>query len=305
MITPEFVVASYKAILNRAPENTEIINHWCCSDLSESDFIYALKNSKELLVRDSRVLIEEALVDQSKRKNKFLMIQTSDPTRYKDMLFESSKFNSVYATNWGWDYSFFIGLKVGCYPLHAMFNRIFLLSELIDSGFKGWVMYLDADCVITNPSYDVKEILSKQGGSKSFFFLNHHRIGEDDYRIWYVNSGFFLANLSSEFTRGVIKIWREIYTKHSNNFYSKFSKWGDIYNDQDSLHDILKSFDNINDLIIEGYLYDSFVTQFGRLEEDPSDQDISARIERIRSAGFNSYGCLFPEPVPTSARSSL
>jgi len=134
------------------------------------------------------------------------------------------------------NYEVFIGLKKGSHPWHAVFNRIYKLSELIDSGFKGWVLYLDADSYICDLDFDVLEYL---GEYARFAFIFATICDAAPY--WNINDGVFFANLGHPVCVNVVRRWRTFYDRlYSTAEYAQADKWDMVLNDQTSLHGILR-----------------------------------------------------------------
>src|SRR5258708_2102608 len=77
-------------------------------------------------------------------------LQTADPDIYYDLLYQTSKTVRLYCNRHGIRYESYIGIKRGYFAWHATFNRIFLIKELLDSGFRGWICYIDADAYVAN-----------------------------------------------------------------------------------------------------------------------------------------------------------
>jgi hypothetical protein len=291
MIHANFIRGIYLAFLNREPENVDIINSWIGSGFAEQDIVSEIGSSKESLILRYKSYLSSAAAQMPSNKSKFLIMQTSDRFRYAEMLRSSLTFNLKYANKFGWDYSVYFGIKKGMYPHHAALNRIFMLKELISQNHTGWVLYLDADFVITNHNFNIIENLDS---SKVAYFFNHHHDFHVEYKWWYVNSGVFAINLAHPLAITLVEMWGFVYEHiYTERDYMAATKWADIINDQDSLHLCLLELakhSSIERDILHGYLYDCFGHQFGRLEEDPSDGDIEARIKRIISAGENGVG---------------
>lgn len=299
-MNPDFIRGVYLALLDRLPESQTAIDTWLNSGLTENEIIYHIRSSlehkrvnyKNLLIKNcNKTYIEN---ENFSLKQKFTIIQTSDQTNYSNMLLQSFNYNLKYAQKYGWDYNVFVGLKKGNHPIHAMFNRIFILKDLLRTNYKGWVLYLDADAVITNPNYDFKEVLENLSfNSKAFYFFNHHKVDDPEFNWWYVNTGVFAINLEQAIAAHVVDLWASLYENFfSEDDFIKANKWSELINDQDALHFCLQEMDKkleIQKYIVQGNLYDCFVNQFGRLVEDPTDSDINARIERISSAGKNAF----------------
>eukprot|EP01032_Pedospumella_encystans_P020698 gene20698-23509_t len=84
-------------------------------------------------------------LELAETQHKLLIFQTCDHERYVPILQATSQTVLEYVRRWHCDYETFIGIKKGAHPWHASFNRIHKFGELMRSGFRGWVVYLDAD----------------------------------------------------------------------------------------------------------------------------------------------------------------
>src|SRR4029079_8282626 len=170
----------------------------------------------------------------SARTPEIMMLQTADADAYLPMLNESSRANKQYCSKWGIKYRSYIGLKHGKYPWHATFNRIVMLEELVSSGYKGWVFYLDADAFVYNMEFDVRSLmqdthaslLAARGGS-----TGHH---------WDINCGVFLLNLGTVAGQAIVHLWFDDLRRTPLDALYAAEDWGATPSDQDRLQDILR-----------------------------------------------------------------
>ena len=65
-----------------------------------------------------------------------ICLQTADPVDYYEMLYETSKTVRMYCKDKGIHYHCYIGIKRGYFSWHASFNRIYMVKEILDSGFQ-------------------------------------------------------------------------------------------------------------------------------------------------------------------------
>lgn len=85
-----------------------------------------------------------------------VLLQTSDAhSRHFDMLNLTSQTVRAYCELHDFHQSVFVVLKRGSRTWHATYNRIDLLCELVDSKYRGWVLYMDADAWIADLSVDL------------------------------------------------------------------------------------------------------------------------------------------------------
>lgn len=110
------------------------------------------------------------------------------------------------------------------------------------SDFRGWVFYVDADSIFSDPSWDVPSLLRKLR-EEGKFLLGHDVLDVTDSRYqWYeINDGTFAIDLASPYSREIIRAWRSLYDALSDEDYRRASSWDSIINDQDSLQAILRS----------------------------------------------------------------
>ena len=169
---------------------------------------------------------------------KLLVFQTCDHEKYVPLLQESSKTVLEYVRRWHHDYEVFYGIKHGAHPWHATFNRIYRLDELLKSGYRGWVLYLDADAYFTSFDFDVGEWLAEH----SNYGLIASRSAESAaVPYWDINAGVFFINLGHPVGRDIVFRWKNYYdVLYSEDDYVRATRWDMVLNDQTSLHGILK-----------------------------------------------------------------
>jgi hypothetical protein len=169
--------------------------------------------------------------------SEIVLMQTSDAKRYLPILQATAAVNQTYCARHNISYSQFVGIKRGFHPWHACFNRILLIKEMIDSGFKGWVFYLDADAFVADPSYDVRHLISNI--AKPIIMAPGGLTGE----LWDVNSGVFLVDLDNEIGRDLIMAWHADFMTTSEDVLRTAAEWEDVDSDQPRLHGILQRVD--------------------------------------------------------------
>lgn len=130
------------------------------------------------------------------------ILQTADFEQYAAMLALGRTFNEAYALRHGFRYHSHIGIKRGYFPWHATFNKIFLIHEWLMTGFRGWILYLDADAYVYDRDFDLisylndnsdKALIAAPGG------ISRHR--------WDINAGVLLINLNNETARHIVEDW--------------------------------------------------------------------------------------------------
>ena len=121
------------------------------------------------------------------------IIQTADPIKYAEMLKYTSGINRLYAYIHHHDFESYCGLKRGVAPVHAAYNRAYMLDEVINSGYRGWVLYLDADAYFNDLVFDVEDYLSR---NSDFSFIAAEA-GAHLSQKWAINNGIFFVNLGT------------------------------------------------------------------------------------------------------------
>ena len=254
---------------------------------------FAITNIPKVIVNSQFSNIKKA--DSNKnRSDDILILQTSDSQKYIPIINASSKFNELFCKSKGIQYQKFIGLKRGAQPHHAMFNRIYLLKELLDEGFCGWVLYLDADAIIIDPEIDLKKHFANlRESGKS---LQIHSVEGEGGRFWNVNTGVIAIDLSTPFSSKLINSWHLFYELlyQDHHYEDAMDFWDEIINDQNSLHTILMNIGE--ELVKEFCLVDKFLQQtlckqFYRSGASvmPSEETILARAEQILQLGNQKY----------------
>jgi hypothetical protein len=168
-----------------------------------------------------------------RRKPRVLMLQTSDTDIYAPMLAIGERANRAYCESQGFEYRSFVGLKRGHYSWHATYNRIPLIKEIMDEGYRGWVLYLDADAYVRDLAFDIRQIISWRSEP-----LIADTAGRDDY--WAINAGVFLLNLGDPRGRKIAATWHADFMAISDDDLVKARRWYSIASDQGLLHNLLR-----------------------------------------------------------------
>jgi len=162
------------------------------------------------------------------------MLQTADADNYKAILDLTASVNREYADKYNVEYHSYVGIKRGYHPWHACFNRIVWINELIDSGYNGWIFYLDADAYIYGQDVDVRDVIASANGKPAIFGP-----GGDKGIAWDVNDGVFLINTADERVRELMKLWLDSFMATSDEALKNAPNWEDVPSDQPRLHQIL------------------------------------------------------------------
>lgn len=275
-LTRDAVIVAYGSLFDRSPSDQEIVS------------VVGVPNIRQL--RESLIVSSEFKErirsfgyqrdPEPSPVDEIFMIQTADCIRYKEVLNITSRVNMIFAKNHNIKYWRYDGIKRGVAPLHAMYNRIFMLTELLQQGFTGWVMYLDADAFISDMSFRVRSFL--QQNNKYMMIIDETG-----------NNGFFMINLGDYDARLLILDWHARFESSvSQEFLSDVNAvWGDNPDDQAILHVCLSSYSRFNGRIkyadskLFNYLDGQFVKQAIRAFSSLApDEALQARIEWLRTA---------------------
>ena len=167
-----------------------------------------------------------------------LFLQTADQVKYKPVLELTSRTVVEYCSIHGFSYESFLGIYRGYHSWQATYNRIPLLRRIAESGFSGWVCYMDADAYIVDLHFDLRKYLSDK--DEIAFIAATDRPGQPDREFWFVNAGVFFVNLGSRYGREIIYEWAEAFERITDRELEAARKWGDVLNDQDMLQRVLK-----------------------------------------------------------------
>ena len=167
--------------------------------------------------------------------NDIIVLQTSDADRYAPMLAATAPNVREYCRRHGLGYESFVGVKRGFHAWQATFNRIPMLAELIERGFAGWALYLDADAYIQDLDFDLAAYLADKG-DRAAIFATSGVTGE----AWDVNAGVALVNLGHPLGRRLVELWAEAFAVHGEDELRAGVEWFGAGNDQDLLHQILR-----------------------------------------------------------------
>lgn len=253
-ISPDAVMWGYKLILGRNPESVDRIetgnSNQLISELAEQMIL-----CNEFKQKYQSHIVSEALskLDFDIQHNRIpfnttddvVIWQSCDREKYWPMLIETQKTIQEYCRRHPVNYEYYIGIKKGFHSIHAAYNRIYKLNELLDAGYKGWFIYMDTDAFICDFDFSFHEYLKDKG--------NYSMIVtpiSDAVPVWNINNGFFIINLAHPVSEYIIRKWKSFYDdKYNEEDYKQADKWDMILNDQTSLHAIIRN------NVIEKYLY--------------------------------------------------
>jgi len=131
-----------------------------------------------------------------------LLYQTASGTIYEQMLAATADCHGAYARANRLDFRTFIGVRRGFHPWQATFNRIEMLRDLLDQGFRGWFVYLDADAVVVQSGFDLRRYLGKRSAAALIAAP-----GGSEH--WNINAGIFFLNLGHALGRELAARWHQ------------------------------------------------------------------------------------------------
>lgn len=166
-----------------------------------------------------------------------LFMQTSDSNFYYEMLKCSSKTFRNYCFARGIFYEQYVGEKCQNMPWKAAYNRIYMLRSLLENNFSGWAFYLDADCYVKDPDFDVFKYLSDKGKYGGIFSGYLYGVPYN------INSGGFAINFDHPIGRQIVSEYIKEYEKLPKEDLDNAINWEvDVPEDQYMLHVVLKKF---------------------------------------------------------------
>lgn len=213
-----------------------------------------------------------------------LFLQTADAFRYAPMLAVTSVTVTEYCRRHGFAYESFVGLKRGTWNWQATYNRIAQYKELLDRGFTGWAIYLDADAYIHDLDFDLPRYLADKS-DRGAIFATSGVTGEH----WDVNAGVALINLGHEQGRRLVESWWNAFSRISDERLRDAREWLEADNDQDLLHQILRHDQAIGDAtLVEpmtfiNSMHARFIRQHLRAQADNFDTRFRNIVEHVRT----------------------
>ncbi len=220
-----------------------------------------------------------------------ILLQTADPFVYFDVLVASSRANRAFCERHGIAYTAFVGVKRGFHPWQATFNRIVLLQEYVEQGYRGWVLYLDADALVAALDWDIRAYLA--GKTDCAVILTP---GNEAAADWAVNAGVGFFNLSHPSCRSLIAAWSTAFARLDDATLRAAGRWDLVANDQDMLQAILRADPALRaDVFLESPARinsreASLVRQVLRVQEPSMPARIRA-IEAEAEAALRRGGC--------------
>jgi len=143
-------------------------------------------------------------MDHSATDLPIILAQEAAGFPYEQMLIETDALHRAFCHLNDIEFRSFVGVRRGWHPWQASFNRIELLHELLNDGFEGWFVHLDADAVIRSPRFDLRRYLGKRVGSALIASPSGAGMGR-----WDINDGVFFLNLGHDVGRQIARRWWE------------------------------------------------------------------------------------------------
>jgi hypothetical protein len=201
-----------------------------------------------------------------------LFLQTCDAFKYPAMLSATSQTAIEFCRRKGYSYEMFVGLKRGFWSWHAIYNRIPMLKEKTDSGFRGWIVYMDADAYITDLNFDLHDFLDQRAHHAGVFVP-----ALPDCEAWNINDGVFMINLGHEQGRRIVYLWYQAFAALSDDWLRAQRTWSEGHNDQDMIQEILR----VDPLIAAEVLID---------RTDTINSTTASFIRQALRANFDDFG---------------
>jgi len=193
-----------------------------------------------------------------------VLFTTADADRYFDMLQVTLRANRAFCLRHGIRLEAFIGIRRGIHPWQATFNRIGFLRDLLASGHRGWVIYLDADAFVAEIGFDAPAWLAERDGVAMI-----HPPGGDKGK-WDVNAGVFLWNFAHPAAREAARCWIEGFDAITDAELAADTDWSQVPDDQLLLQTVLREAPDLQAALLVddgemlGYQQSRWIKQFVR-----------------------------------------
>lgn len=164
-----------------------------------------------------------------------LLLQTADPEVYRGFLALTGHVNQVFCAAQGVGYEAHVGIARGRHPWQATFNRIPLLKARLDAGFRGWLLYLDADAYVADLGFDLQGFLAKRAHRSILGALGHNKALSD------INAGVVFFNFAHPDTAFILEEWHRLFLAEVSDemLVAGVQPWSFGPNDQDLLQRVL------------------------------------------------------------------
>jgi hypothetical protein len=164
-----------------------------------------------------------------------IFFQTADAYKYSEMLAMTSRTVIEYCRRHNYSYESYTGVKRGPHGWQASYNRIYQLQEIMDRGFRGWAIHMDADAYIVDLDFDLGGYLSDKGQYSAILTpsmaTDHH---------WDINDGVALINLGHPIGREIVAGWRAGFDRVTDETLVAATDWLHADSDQDIIQTMLR-----------------------------------------------------------------
>lgn len=209
------------------------------------------------------------------------ILQTSDAFKYSRMLRATSRTAIEFCRRHGFAYESFIGIKRGFHGAQAAFNRILMLDEMVNRGYAGWALHMDADAYVYDLDFDLKAYLAdKQDYAAIMATIPGETVP------WHINSGVLFFNLGHPKAVALIREWkRRLMAIPDERFLTLTSVWDDD-NDQSMLYSALRDNEPLRNavLFVDALLFNHHQGRFIRQFLNSLDGNIDSRTATIEAA---------------------
>ncbi len=131
------------------------------------------------------------------------LLQTASGQLYREMLEATERLHGAFCERHGIEFVLHIGVKRGAADWQATFNRIDLLAEMVAEEYRGWVLYVDADALIRQPDFPIRDYLSRHA-DKALIAVPGTATAK-----WDINAGVMFVNLGHPHAPEIIQRWQE------------------------------------------------------------------------------------------------
>jgi len=177
-------------------------------------------------------------------------------------------------------YESYVGIKRGYFPWHATFNRMFQFRELLDRGFSGWGVYLDADAYIHDLDFELKGYLrthADRAGIMTSIPGEPHP--------WCINAGVVLLNLGNPGGREIVTRWLDRYLSIDDSRLRQMDVWDDGESDQSMLFELLHHNPHLREAVYyeDGSVINAYNARFIRQLLRSLSPDLESRTNALEA----------------------
>jgi hypothetical protein len=163
-------------------------------------------------------------------------------------------------------------VKHGGDPWHATFNRIDLLYDEIQKGYRGWILYLDADAYVFDVAFDSRSYLDSRRDHGLIALPVGTKIPT-----WNINAGILFFNASNPSARSIIIRWKIVFDLYRYTFLYYSVRMAKIVNDQSLLHLVLRT----SPRLLESVYFENRASTFVRQLLRAYYPDLALRVQTM------------------------